>query len=465
MCIIGAGKYSNSNCLVKVRDRNYVPAIKIIRELVNGVEVAYLYDIDTDWSEGVNEYGIGVVSSALRVIDDEVVKKEKSRADDGIRIRKILAHDNVSCAVNEAVRNGMSGHCFISDPNQIITFEPQPEDGNHWIKFLDLKNKEIAIRTNHGVDTKGTGYTKGPDFVSSKYRHQQAKRWLSQCKNKNDIALSLTRRRLKDYKNRNNMIRDLDDGMMTTSLAVIDSSECCMKTYLIPGKVDFCGIENRLPKGYKPKVKLEFYEYYNWNRRSPSVRLLENKDLNSLRVFVYGSLMGDIPYPELLISKTVATNKSYSRKFNRYSDNRGHYVCGTVPGGSMEGLLLQYPMSVASKVLKKMDQREGYRADRDEEINSYLRVPVRVYTDKVPDGVRSVIYITNESGTGYNGEFSIREMAKNLIKGKGHKYLKDIVNALDDNGCVDDYLNSLYAKCLEYKEKGIEQVEDQLGLK
>lgn len=447
-CIIGAGQYSGSNCLIKVRDRNYVPAIKIIREIVDGVEVAYLYDIDTDWSEGINEYGIGVVSSALRVIDDEVVKKEKAKADDGIRIRKILAKDNISSAVNEAVRNGMSGHCFISDANQIVTFEPQPEDENHWVKLLDLAKGDIAVRTNHGVDTKGTGYTKGPDFVSSKYRHQQAVRWLNQCRDKNELARSLTRRRLSDYKNPNNMIRDLDDGMMTTSLAVLDSEECCMKTYLIPSKVDFCGIENRLPEGYKPKVKLEFYEYYNWNRKAPSLRQLDNKDLTSLRVFVYGSLMKDIPHQDLLLSVEKATVKSMRRSFNRVSDRRGHMVCGTRPSGSMQGLILKYPMSEATKVLNTIDRREGYQADREEEINSYLRTPVRAYSSKHPEGVRCVIYITNEESKSYTGEYTCKELAPQLNKGKGLRYLKDIAEALEEHGCEDPYISQLLTQAL-----------------
>jgi hypothetical protein len=43
----------------------------VVHTIIYGVEVAYLHDMITDWSEGMNEHGIGVVNSALLVGHDE----------------------------------------------------------------------------------------------------------------------------------------------------------------------------------------------------------------------------------------------------------------------------------------------------------------------------------------------------------------------------------------------------------
>ena len=48
----------------KNRDRNYTPKLKVVREISgNGIEVCYVQDQDTDWSEGMNSNGIGLVNS------------------------------------------------------------------------------------------------------------------------------------------------------------------------------------------------------------------------------------------------------------------------------------------------------------------------------------------------------------------------------------------------------------------
>ena len=79
--------------LAKNRDRKYNPNIEIIHELINGTEVMFIHDTLTDWSEGMNEYGIGIVNASLMVDFDEFEgdiakgdkdkdKKEKSKEKD-----------------------------------------------------------------------------------------------------------------------------------------------------------------------------------------------------------------------------------------------------------------------------------------------------------------------------------------------------------------------------------------------
>ena len=75
-CIIVSRKFGNDMVLAKNRDRAYKPEVEIVHTLINGIEVVYLHDITTDWSEGMNEYGIGIVNSSLMVHADEKEGKE-----------------------------------------------------------------------------------------------------------------------------------------------------------------------------------------------------------------------------------------------------------------------------------------------------------------------------------------------------------------------------------------------------
>ena len=71
-CIAIASLFGNDMVIGKNRDRNYNPNLKVVRELTGyGVELCYVIDQDTDWSEGMNSHGIGLVNSALFVKRDE----------------------------------------------------------------------------------------------------------------------------------------------------------------------------------------------------------------------------------------------------------------------------------------------------------------------------------------------------------------------------------------------------------
>lgn len=84
-CTIVGVRLDDGVVLVKNRDRGYKGKVEIIHELINGVEVVYWRDVDTDWSEGMNEYGIGIVNSSLLVAQDEKegksVEKERKEKD------------------------------------------------------------------------------------------------------------------------------------------------------------------------------------------------------------------------------------------------------------------------------------------------------------------------------------------------------------------------------------------------
>ena len=124
-CIIVSKEVNDRFVLAKNRDRAYKPKLEIIHTMINGVEVAYLHDMITDWSEGMNEYGIGLVNSALLVGHDEaehkIVKKGGKPSKDGKKIREAISQKTLKDALKTAISfdGGVNGHTFISSPMKL----------------------------------------------------------------------------------------------------------------------------------------------------------------------------------------------------------------------------------------------------------------------------------------------------------------------------------------------------------
>ena len=74
-CTIAHAVVDNKIILAKNRDRSYSARVRVVRELINDVEMVYIIDEDTDWSEGMNSFGTAVINSALMVNADEKEKK------------------------------------------------------------------------------------------------------------------------------------------------------------------------------------------------------------------------------------------------------------------------------------------------------------------------------------------------------------------------------------------------------
>ena len=95
MCIIVSKEINDKFILAKNRDRAYKPVLEVVHAIMGEVEVAYLHDVTTDWSEGLNEFGIGIVNSALLVGHDEaehkIIKKRGKPSKDGKKIRTTLS--------------------------------------------------------------------------------------------------------------------------------------------------------------------------------------------------------------------------------------------------------------------------------------------------------------------------------------------------------------------------------------
>lgn len=262
-CIIAAGEWGGDVCLLKNRDRNYKPEVRIYHEIREGVEVLYARDEITDWTEGINEFGIGVVNAALMVGHDEaekkLVKTVGKKSKDGERVLKLLEKSTLEDAVEVACgfKGGIKGHSFVSDENKTISIE---QTSSHECVKKSVSTSKIHVRTNHGFHHSDAGYTEGDDYVSSVARRDQAKKSLRGVDSPEEIAPALYGKRKKDLKDPNNMVRDTDN-MRTTSQLVLNLSKKQALFYIIPDKVKYLGYKKDLPKGYKPKLSLQVLEY------------------------------------------------------------------------------------------------------------------------------------------------------------------------------------------------------------
>lgn len=260
MCIIVSANINNNHYLAKNRDRAYKPTISIIHTLVNDVEIAFLYDYETGWAEGMNEFGIGIVNSALSVgfdeIEKKIVKKKGTKSKDGIKIIKALTYNNIQDSIYslKTFKTGVKGHTFISDKTNRYLIESTSKH-NPISKKIKTKN-EYLIRTNHGIIYQNAGYQQGNNYKSSIIRKISTEKILMQIDKPEDI---LTGMRKKFYSFSSNLNMNRDSKLSTTSQMLLGCNDLTFKLVILKNDInEFKGIINKLPLNYIPKIKINF---------------------------------------------------------------------------------------------------------------------------------------------------------------------------------------------------------------
>ncbi len=281
-CIVASGSWGGHRALLKNRDRNYNPTLKLVHELRNGVEVLYVFDEETGWAEGLNEHAIGIVNAALMVGHDEaekkIVKTVGKKSKDGARIIEALGKRTLRSALEslKSYKGGIKGHTLLSNSTRSISLEMTSK---HEAVTKDLWQDRVHVRTNHGFDYEDAGYTDGEKYISSIARREKAKDVLDDVKAVDDIAPSLWRARKEDRKHPNNMVRD--HNMWTSSQMVLDLDDLELRLYLVPGKVVFLGYENRLPPDHNPILGYRVFKYVDKKEAPEDLRVVKVKKLES----------------------------------------------------------------------------------------------------------------------------------------------------------------------------------------
>lgn len=253
-CIIVHKKLADTIVLAKNRDRAYAPQLEVVHEIINGTEVIYLHDITTDWSEGINQYGIGIVNTALMVGFDEnekkLVKKKGKKSKDGVKIREVLSCKNIKDAVEVASNfmGGINGHTFITNGRVMVSMEKTSKVKP---KFKLHKEGTLQVRTNHGEIYPDAGYTEGNNFLSSKIRKISAHKVATETDSPDDI-LAMMRKQFYDVGSNLNMRRDTEK-MSTSSQLQLNIDQKKLILHYFPDKVEGdVSYVNKLPSSYTP---------------------------------------------------------------------------------------------------------------------------------------------------------------------------------------------------------------------
>ena len=272
-CTIAHTIVDDKVILAKNRDRPYDAKVTVVRDMINDVEVVYILDLETDWSEGMNCHGIGIINSALMVNADEkekkLAKKKGKPSEDGKKIRRALLFkkpaDTIMSIVNytgddREDETGIKGHTFIATLKHTYAIEMTSE---HKPVIKKLNRKQNHVRTNHGYDYKDSGYTSGKNKHSSEQRWKFAQDMLGGVKSPADVLDGLSTFYTSDM--RNNPYRNVDmvkeptdkDILSTTGQVMLNLTDLELTIRMDKDKSSFFGIDDKTPDHYEPKIKIK----------------------------------------------------------------------------------------------------------------------------------------------------------------------------------------------------------------
>ena len=268
MCIVVFKKIGNNNYIAKNRDKFVSPNISIIHELIDNIEVVYMYDMDTYWVEGMNEFGIGTLNSTLHVITDENIDKSEYNKTLYNLKRLMLKHNNLEKLASDWISFSQNkdlfrhGHTLLSDKHKCIHIESF--DGEIPIRKNIYNN---VVFTNHGISLTNAGYTNGIKYMSSLLRKDLAYNEIIKVKHKNDILKSLNKNYIDlnpefhTYRNKKYTQLYLNLDYMHKTLSTTSQTLLCLSELIFYFNYDnencnFVKYDNRLPMNYKPKIKV-----------------------------------------------------------------------------------------------------------------------------------------------------------------------------------------------------------------
>lgn len=269
-CVIARLNLDGNIILAKNRDRMYAPELEVIHELVNGVEVVYMHDILTDWSEGMNSNGIGIVNASLSVAFDERegdIAKDKAKSGssgkpsyDGFKIRTALSKAKLPQALRSVISFsgedkkdvGVKGMTIVSNAKHSFVIEMTSK---HLPSIKRISEAETITRTNHGIAYPGAGYADGVKRDSSISRQEIAYNTLAGISSESEVLDALSRQHSTD-KFMNPYRRDNSYDIATSSQVLMNLTNLKFEFRHDASESVFKGFVNKLPKGYEPKIQV-----------------------------------------------------------------------------------------------------------------------------------------------------------------------------------------------------------------
>lgn len=263
-----------SYVLIKHRDRAYNVNCSIVHTVVNGIEIAYLRDDDTFWSEGMNDKGVCIINSSLSLADETIGKAGKGDKDksdkaktanvatkfsaDGEKIVKALSMSTIDDAIHFAKtwKNGIHGNTLIATDDELYTIS---STSRHPAVISKLDGLDTVVFTNHSDIHKDAGYTEGPSFKSSLLRKSKSEDILAAANTPSEMLVNLRKQPFRAG-SQNNPLRTTDT-LNTCSQMILDPKNLHLHLVVFKKYTEnFKGIVDQLPSGYEPKIKITFEE-------------------------------------------------------------------------------------------------------------------------------------------------------------------------------------------------------------
>jgi hypothetical protein len=153
MCVILYTEIDGKKILAKNRDRNYKPHIQIIHEIVNGIEIAYIKDLDTGWVEGLNEHGYGLVNATLLHKNKNKTGKDGKDGKEGKGIKNSKTRKNrIKSIKRNKIYNLLFSNKSPKNLKKYILNNNDDKNDNFMIEgnsLLILNNAVFHIENNH----------------------------------------------------------------------------------------------------------------------------------------------------------------------------------------------------------------------------------------------------------------------------------------------------------------------------
>jgi len=277
MCVILYANIGGKQILAKNRDRTYKTDIQIIHEIVNGIELVYFKDLDTNWMEGMNEHGCAMVNSSLYNPGRVSVRRQIKKNPDYLKHHMVKGNvfHNILCE-KESVQNLLRRDRFfkIVEGHTLLVSEGkcyQIEESNDQFAIKTHNIKKNIVLSNHGIDT-DSGYQTGKKGVSSFLRKKIVEEELKKVKKYDEVLGVMNRNysnidpRFHPYRDKyltqkyNPQLNKSSKFVRTTAqilLNITDKEFIYFSDALNEKEVQ---IINRLPKFYEPKIKVIIQE-------------------------------------------------------------------------------------------------------------------------------------------------------------------------------------------------------------
>ena len=260
MCVVAVKKFPGIGWVgVKNRDRNYLPTVKIVQSNLQNMQRLYIDDLTTRYTEGVNEYGVCVLSASLAVKEDEKEGKTKGgerpegyMSPDGKSLRTALFEKTAEAAVKVLQERKLSGCTYVFDEKdcylleagfniRVQTAKDRGEERTFVSKIIKVTDN-YHVRTNHGILIPSLGYQSDNSEAreSSESRLAIATKFVAKCTDPEKMMDALAEQPNKDTFLNPLRTGDIDEGdMCTTGQLLLTPKERTMHYRPIFSEVEF----------------------------------------------------------------------------------------------------------------------------------------------------------------------------------------------------------------------------------